>query len=173
MRGLGTQSALVDEVAGDAEGEDCHGEEVAAAVGIACEARDGFGAVFGAGGGVPEGGVENYEGCCCCWGRGWLVSGVFVGVKRWWERFGLGSSFQGTVVVHLIDGSVVADGCEENVPQKLGWLKSTRGAAMAIGGIVVVVCCLWARSLVGCWAGQGREHRHRHRVDVERSLDWR
>jgi hypothetical protein len=32
--GLGAQGALVDGVAGDSEQEDCHGEGVAAAVGV-------------------------------------------------------------------------------------------------------------------------------------------
>jgi hypothetical protein len=75
MRGLGAQGALVDGVAGDSEQEDCYGEGVAAAVRVvAGQAREGLVAVFAAGGGVPEGGVEDYEGCggCFC-GRRRLV----------------------------------------------------------------------------------------------------
>lgn len=61
---LGAQGALVDEVAGDSEGEDGHGQQVAAAVGVvAGEAREGLVVVFAAGGGVPEGRVEDDEGC--------------------------------------------------------------------------------------------------------------
>ena len=79
MRGLGAQGALVDGVAGDSEQEDCHGEGVAAAVGVvAGQAREGLVAVFAAGGGVPEGGVEDDEGCGGC-ARDVLVFGVFVG----------------------------------------------------------------------------------------------
>lgn len=78
MRGLGAQGALVYEVTRDAEGEDCYGERVAAAVGVVSgEAREGLVVVFAAGGSVPEGGVEDDEGCGCCWGReGWLVMAV-------------------------------------------------------------------------------------------------
>lgn len=67
MRGLEAQGALVDHVAGDAEGENRDCESVAAAVGVvAGQAREGFVPVFGACGGVPESGVKDYEGCGGC-----------------------------------------------------------------------------------------------------------
>lgn len=77
MRWLGAQGALVDEVAGDAEGEDGDGQGVAAAVGVvAGKTREGFVVVFAASGGIPEGGVEDDESCCGCWGGdGWLAFG--------------------------------------------------------------------------------------------------
>jgi hypothetical protein len=52
----------------------------------------------------------------------------------------------------------------ENVPQKLGWLKSTRDEAMSIGGIVVA-CGLLYWSLVGGWTNN-QEYGHRNSVDV-------
>lgn len=62
MRGLDAESALVDGVAEDAEGEDGEGQAVAAVEGVAAgELGEGFVAVFGAGGGVPEGWVEDYH----------------------------------------------------------------------------------------------------------------
>lgn len=66
---MGAQGALVHEVTGDAEGEDGDGEGVAAAVGVVSgEAREGLVVIFAAGGGVPEGWVEDDEGCggCVC-----------------------------------------------------------------------------------------------------------
>lgn len=67
VRWLGAQGTLVYEVTGDAEGEDGDGEGVAAAVGVVSgEAREGLVVVFAAGGGVPEGGVEDDEGCGGC-----------------------------------------------------------------------------------------------------------
>jgi hypothetical protein len=69
---LGTQGALVHEVTRDAEGEDGDGQSVAAAVGVVSgEAREGLVVVFAAGGGVPEGWVEDDEGGGgCVWERG-------------------------------------------------------------------------------------------------------
>jgi len=78
---LGAQGALVDEVARDAEGEDRDGEGVAAAVGVvAGEAREGLVVVFAAGGGVPEGWVEDDEGCGGC---GWDVLVIGVCIRVW------------------------------------------------------------------------------------------
>jgi hypothetical protein len=73
--GLGAESALVHEVTRDSEGEDGDGERVAAAVGVvAGKARQGLVVVFAAGGGVPEGWVEDDESCGCCgWRWGWLA----------------------------------------------------------------------------------------------------
>ena len=76
---LGAQGALVHEVTGDAKGEDGDGQGVAAAVGIVSgEACEGLVVVFAAGSGVPEGWVEDDEGCGGC-ARDVLVFGVFVG----------------------------------------------------------------------------------------------
>ena len=76
---MGAQGALVHEVTGDAEGEDGDGKGVAAAVGVVSgEAREGLVVVFAAGRGVPEGWVEDDEGCGGCV-RDVLVFGVFVG----------------------------------------------------------------------------------------------
>ena len=64
---LGAQGALVYEVTRDAKGEDGDGEGVAAAVGVVSgEAREGLVVVFAAGGGIPEGWVEDDEGCGGC-----------------------------------------------------------------------------------------------------------
>lgn len=70
MGWLGAQGALVDEVARDAKGENGDGEGVAATVGVvAGEPREGFVVVFAAGGGIPEGGVEDDKSCGGCWER--------------------------------------------------------------------------------------------------------
>ena len=77
MGWLSAQSALVHEVTRDAEGEDGDGEGVAAAVGIVSgEAREGLVVVFAAGGGVPEGRVEDDEGCGGCGCEDRLVFGL-------------------------------------------------------------------------------------------------
>jgi hypothetical protein len=76
MSWLGAQGAFVHEVTRDAEGEDGDGEGVAATVGIVSgKAREGLVVVFAAGGGVPEGWVEDDEGCGGCVGEK-LVLGV-------------------------------------------------------------------------------------------------
>ena len=77
MGWLGAQGALVNCVAGDAQEENCYGEGVAAAVGVVSgEAREGLVVVFAAGGGVPEGRVEDDEGCGGCGCEERLVFGL-------------------------------------------------------------------------------------------------
>lgn len=61
MSGLIAQSAFVEGIAENSDGEDGDGEDVAAVVGVAArEFGEGFVAVFVAGCEVPEGGVEDY-----------------------------------------------------------------------------------------------------------------
>lgn len=74
---MSAQGALVHEVTRDAEGEDGDGKGIAAAVGIVSgKAREGLVVVFAAGGGVPEGRVEDDEGCGGCVCEDMLVSDV-------------------------------------------------------------------------------------------------
>jgi hypothetical protein len=77
--------------------------------------------VLAAGGGVPEGWVEDDEGCGGCVGEE-LVLGI-----RIWE--GLVVSRQALSISKTCI-NLFALGLDRNVPQKLGWLKSTHGAAV-------------------------------------------
>ena len=101
MSRLGGEGAAVEFVAEEAEGEDSDGEGVAAVVCVAAgKFGEGFVAVFGAGGGVPEGWVEDDH---------------------------AGRSYGSMLVWAEQDGDVVID-----IPQKLGWLKSTRPAILSV-----------------------------------------
>ena len=78
MGWLSAQGTLVHEVTRDAEREDGDGEGVAAAVGVVSgEAREGLVVVFAAVGGVPEGWVEDDEGCGGYGSEERLVFGVY------------------------------------------------------------------------------------------------
>ena len=67
MRGLLAESAFIERIPDNPDGEDRNGEAIAAVEGGATgELGDSLVAIFGAGGGVPEGWVEDYGGCCHC-----------------------------------------------------------------------------------------------------------
>jgi len=77
---LGAEGAFVQGVADQAQEEDGQGEGVAGVQPVAPrEFGEGVGAVFGAGGRVPEGGVEDDGGGGDCVGAWGLELGVLVG----------------------------------------------------------------------------------------------
>lgn len=74
MRRLSAESTLVQRIPDQTYREDGHGEGVAAIVRISAgEFGDGFIAVFCAGGGIPEGRVEDDGACGDCVAL-WLAS---------------------------------------------------------------------------------------------------
>lgn len=121
--------------------------------------------VLGAGGGVPEGWVEDYEGCGCCWGGGRRCvsfldddGGGFFLLVWFGEEGGVVSFGVGRLLMRVLLGlglGLFLPDTMIHVPHKLGWLKSTSAAAVWTGAIVVA-CGLGpvTRSLVGCRTSQ-------------------
>ena len=162
---MGAQGALVHEVTRDAEGEDCDGKGVTATVGVVSgEAREGLVVVFAASGGVPEGWVEDDEGCGGCVREERLVFRVYIYAN-------------GELLVSR--RAVCVSRTESNAFISTDRLRSCFIKRTPKAGLTEVHqrCCivdwchcgsrLWADILVACgrWTS-GQECRHRHSVDV-------